>query len=74
MKYQYSPELKNVLQAFRDVKKSYSYRDLADGAPDAKIASTLRRAYLSSLKSDLLVLYSTLDVWINSGAQMEVTE
>lgn len=74
MKYQYSPALKNVLQAFRDVKKSYSYRNLADKALNANQSSMLRSAYLSSLKSDLLVLYSTLDVWIDRGAQMEETE
>ena len=74
MKYQYSPELKNVLQAFRAVKKSYSYRNLADKAWRAEESSILRSAYLTAMRADLLILHSALDAWVSRGAQMEETK
>ena len=71
MKYQYSPALKNVLQAFRDVKKSYSYRNLADKALNPEHASMLRRAYLTAMRTDLLKLHGALDEWVTRGVKME---
>ena len=74
MKYQYSDELKRVLEALRAVKKSYSYRNLADKALNPEHASTLRRAYLTAMRTDLLKLHGALDEWVTRGAKMEETE
>ena len=71
VKYNYTPELKKVLDAMKDVRKSQSYRNLCDSGRDEKQVSTLRRAYLASLKIDLLDLYGALGAWVAEGARME---
>lgn len=72
VKYNYTPELKRVLDVLKDVRKSQSYRNLCDSGANEKQVSTIRRAYLASLRCDLINLSLVLDAWIEKGARMEI--
>lgn len=74
MKYNYSPEVMNVLKAYRSIRKTYSLRNACDTVENPEYASVLRRAYLTALKCDFRILLSVLSIWEASGMPMELEE
>ena len=66
-----SKQLSDVLEYIRRVKsalrnRKYCYEECEN--------EKIREAFLISLKVELLLLYSSLNIWINTGLPMEETE
>lgn len=63
--YNYSSELKEIFKDLRSLSKSRKYDKLYKDAPEHH-KETLRKAYLTALKGDLLILRSSLGMWIEA--------
>lgn len=66
-----SEQLRDVLEYVRRVKsalrnKKYCYEECEN--------EKIREIFLISLKAELLLLYNSLNIWINAGLPMEETE
>ena len=66
-----SAQLRDVLEYVRRVKsalrnKKYCYEECEN--------EKIREIFLISLKAELLLLYNSLNIWINAGLPMEETE
>lgn len=66
-----SEQLRDVLEYVRRVKsalrnKKYCYEECEN--------ENIREIFLISLKAELLLLYNSLNIWINAGLPMEETE
>lgn len=66
-----SKQLRDVLEYIRRVKsvlrdKRYCYEECEK--------EKIREIFLISLKAELLLLYNSLNIWINAGLPMEETE
>ena len=66
-----SEQLRDVLEYVRRVKsalrdKRYCYEECEN--------EKIREIFLISLKAELLLLYNSLNIWINAGLPMEETE
>ncbi len=66
-----SEQLRDVLEYVRRVKsalrnKKYCYEECEN--------EKIREIFLVSLKAELLLLYNSLNIWINAGLPMEETE
>ena len=66
-----SKQLNDVLKSINEVKKTlrnkkYCYENCE--------SEEIRRMFLIVLQSDLLLLHTKLDSWIDAGAPMEETE
>lgn len=66
-----SKQLSDVLEYIRRVKsalrnKKYCYEECEN--------EKIREIFLVSLKAELLLLYNSLNIWINAGLPMEETE
>lgn len=73
-KYDFTPQLQRVFKALRNMKKSNAYRSCYTMATNDREAQILRKAYLTSLQGDLMLLYSALEDWIDAGARMEESD
>ena len=66
-----SEQLRDVLEYVKRVKsalrnKKYCYEECEN--------EKIREIFLISLKAELLLLYNSLNIWINAGLPMEETE
>lgn len=72
-KYNYTKKMKEILKCLNSIKKTRTYANTCCGM-ERKYHDTLRKAYLTALKADLMFLNSLLNEWSYDGFKIERDE
>lgn len=70
-KYNYTPELREVLRQINKVKMTLNFANAPANEPNERTAQLLRKHYKIALQSELLNLHTALDDWIEDGGNIE---
>lgn len=70
-KYNYTPELRDVIKIINEVKKTQTFANASANEPNERVAKVLRTAYKNALIFDLLKLHTALDAWVEAGGKIE---
>lgn len=73
-KYNYPPELREVLRQINKVKMTLNFANLPANEPNERTAQLLRKHYKIALQTELLNLHTALDDWIEDGGKIETEE
>ena len=72
-KYNYTKKMEEILKCLNSIKKTRTYANICCGK-ERKLHDTLRKAYLTTLKADLVILNSLLNEWSYDGYKIERDE
>ena len=66
----FTPEAKEVLLELKEVEKIQQYTSLPTTAAEGH-KLIIKKAYIIALRTELLILHSKLEEWIEAGARIE---
>lgn len=69
-RYNFTPETQKVLRQLKEVEKVQQYKSLPTTAAEGH-KPIIKKAYITALRAELLILHSALEKWIEAGAEME---
>ena len=72
-KYNYTKKMEEIFKCLNSVKKARTHANVCCGK-ERKLHDTLRKAYLTELKVDLMILNSLLNEWSYDGCKIERDE
>lgn len=72
-KYNYTKKMEEIFKYLNSVKKARTHANVCCGK-ERKLHDTLRKAYLTELKVDLMILNSLLNEWSYDGCKIERDE
>lgn len=72
-KYNYTKKMEEIFKCLNSVKKARTHANVCCGK-ERKPHDTLRKAYLTELKVDLMILNSLLNEWSYDGCKIERDE
>lgn len=72
-KYNYTKKMEEIFKCLNSVKKARTHANVCWGK-ERKLHDTLRKAYLTELKVDLMILNSLLNEWSYDGCKIERDE
>ena len=72
-KYNYTKKMEEIFKCLNSVKKSRTHANVCCGK-ERKLHDTLRKAYLTELKVDRMILNSLLNEWSYYGCKIERDE
>lgn len=70
-KFNYTPELREVIKIINDVKKTQTFANVSANEPNERLAKALRTSYKTALQFNLLNLHAALGDWISAGGKIE---
>lgn len=72
-KYNYTKKMEEIFKCLNSVKKARTHANVCC-VKERKLHDTLRKAYLTELKVDLMILNSLLNEWSYDGCKIERDE
>lgn len=72
-KYNYTKKMEEIFKCLNSVKKARTHANVCCGK-ERKLHDTLRKAYLTELKVDLMILNLLLNEWSYDGCKIERDE
>lgn len=72
-KYNYTKRMEEIFKCLNSVKKARTHANVCCGK-ERKLHDTLRKAYLTELKVNLMILNSLLNKWSYDGCKIERDE